>query len=147
MRDSIHHTVLLAEDNPLDALLVQRVICKTHLPISLQRVENGEKAIEYLQGKGVYADRERYPFPSLLLTNIRMPRLSGFELLAWIKQQPHLKNDLLVVVMSAFGEPRTVERAESLGAVAHYVKPSGLYELEAFLRNILSFLSLPTSYP
>jgi CheY-like chemotaxis protein len=140
MRDSVQHTVLLVDNNPTDVFLFQRAIRKSHTGISLQRVENTEEAIKYLQGEGVYADRECYPFPSLLLTDLRMPCLNGLELLAWIKQQQHLKS-LPVVVMSGSEEPRAVERTKALGAVAYYAKPSRLYELEEIFQNILSYLS------
>jgi CheY-like chemotaxis protein len=88
----------LGEDNPIEVILIQRAIRQTNLAISLQHVENGEEAIAYLQGEGIYVDRERYPFPRLLLTNVKMPRMGGLELLAWVRQQQHLK-DLPVVVL------------------------------------------------
>lgn len=132
-------TVLLAEDDPNDLFLVQRAIRKANLAISLRVVRNGEEAVSYLMAEGDYADTERYPLPVLILTNLKMPRMNGLELLIWVKQQPHLK-DIPVVVMSGSEEPDEVSRVIDLGANSHFVKPLSVDALAEILKNLMSLL-------
>lgn len=132
-------TVLLAEDNPNDLFLVKRAIRKANLAVSVQVVGNGEEAVSYLMGEGDYADTERYPLPALILTNLKMPRMNGLELLIWVKQQPNLQ-DIPVVVMSSSEEPDEVRQITDLGANSYFVKPLSVDALAETLKNVMSFL-------
>ena len=132
-------TVLLAEDDPNDLFLVKRAIRKAKLAISLQVVGNGEEAVSYLMREGDYADTERYPLPTLILTNLKMPRMNGIELLIWVKQQPNLK-DIPVIVMSSSEEPDEVSQVTDLGANAHFVKPLSVDALAKILKSLMSLL-------
>ena len=84
--------------NDSDLIFLERAIRKAGVSVSLQLVRNGEEAVNYLLGEGKYADRERYPLPMLIITNMKMLRMNGLELLAWVKQQPNLKH-LPVIVL------------------------------------------------
>jgi CheY-like chemotaxis protein len=141
MTDSRQYIVLLAEDNPNDLWLVQRAIRRMNVPISLQHVGNGEEAVSYLLGEAHYANRERYPLPELILSNLKMPRMGGLELLAWLKQQPDLK-DIPIVIMSGSEEPNEVNQVMKLGA-DHYVKPLSIETLQEIIQAIVR--SLPPS--
>ncbi len=94
--------LLLVEDNPVDRLLIQRAIEGAGLAVCVKLATNGQEAIEYLEGNGNYTNRERYPLPTLIVTDIEMPFLSGLELLTWIKGQTELTG-ISVVVMSTTG--------------------------------------------
>ena len=80
-------TILIAEDNRDDALLIQRALRRANLINPLQVVANGEQAIGYLKGDGPYADRSSYPVPELVMLDLQMPRVSGLEVLKWIREQ------------------------------------------------------------
>jgi len=95
--------ILLVENNSCDQLLIKRAITLSRLAIRVEWVTNGQEAIKYLEGNGDYANRERYPLPALIVTDIEMPILSGLELLTWIKGQIEL-TDIPVVVMSTSGD-------------------------------------------
>src|SRR4051812_28573679 len=99
MLDNQH--ILLAEDDPNDVLLIQRAFQKAGLRIALEVVADGEQAIEYLSGRGIYSNREKYPLPFLLLLDLKMPGIDGFEVLQWIRGQPSLKRLLVVVLTSS----------------------------------------------
>lgn len=115
-------TLLLVEDDPNDVMLFRRAKDKSNLVNPLQVVEDGEAAIAYLSGQGQYADRNRYPLPALVLLDLKLPRKSGLEVLAWLRQQPGLQR-LPVVVLTSSRESLDVARAYDLGANSYLVKP------------------------
>src|SRR5947209_6571289 len=81
--------VLIADDSENDRLLIRRALKRTcsrcHL---VGEVENGERAIAYLAGTGEFQDRVRFPLPTILLLDLKMPRLNGFGVLRWMREQP-----------------------------------------------------------
>ncbi|BAY45906.1 two-component response regulator [Scytonema sp. HK-05] len=121
-------TILLVEDEPDARFLIVTSFEFAELPVSFQVVENGQEAINYLLGKEPYANRECYPVPVMILTNIRLPYMSGFELLRWVKQHPKLKH-LPVVVMSVSDDPNHLIQAAGLGACSYFVKTSSYNDL------------------
>jgi CheY-like chemotaxis protein len=114
--------ILLAEDREEDVFLIQRAFGEAFILNPLQVVHDGEGVLAYLDGKGQYSDREEFPLPALLLLDIKMPRMDGFEVLDWIRQQPSLKS-LRVVVLTSSSNMRDVNRAYELGANSFMVKP------------------------
>ena len=123
--------ILLAEDDPNDVLLIQRAFQKAGLRDALKVTRDGGQAIDYLAGHGMYADRERFPLPFLLLLDLKMPGTGGFEVLQWVRKEPELKR-LLVVVLTSSNLQTDVDRAYELGANSYLVKPvsfEGLIEL------------------
>lgn len=115
-------TILLVEDNPDDVLLIKRAFKKAGLGHSLQIASHGEEAVDYLAGGGEFADREKHPFPALMLLDLQLPRRSGHEVLEWLRAQEGLRR-LPVVVLTSSREPRDINRAYDLGANSYLVKP------------------------
>ncbi len=113
---------LLAEDNPDDVLLIRRAFQKAKILNALHVATGGEEAIEYLSGQGRYVARAEYPLPSLVLLDIKMPRVDGFEVLKWIRRQPGLRG-MRVVMLTSSDEMRDVNTAYQLGANSFLVKP------------------------
>src|SRR5438128_10999889 len=87
LRDS---AILLVEDDEGDILLLRRAFRNARIANPLIEVRDGQAAIQYLSGDGDFAERTRYPLPFLILLDLRMPKLSGFEVLAWIRDEPAL---------------------------------------------------------
>ena len=79
---------MLAEDNEDEAFLIQRAFNQNGLMRSAHMVPDGRGAIEYLHGDGVYAERVRHPFPDVFILDLKMPRVSGFEVLEWLNEHP-----------------------------------------------------------
>lgn len=129
------HTILLVEDDPNDVFLMQRALRKAKLANPLQVVEDGEKAIAYLDGQDPYADRALYPLPVLILLDLKLPRKPGLEVLVWLRQQPGLKR-IPVVVLTSSKERTDVNRAYDLGSNSYLVKPVGLEEMLELVKTL-----------
>jgi CheY-like chemotaxis protein len=115
-------TVLLVEDGE-DEILIFKVACKrAAATFALQIARDGRDAIDYLAGSGPYADREKHPVPALVVLDINMPSVSGFEVLTWIRHQPLLKNMPVVMLTTSLFDT-DVARAYELGANSYLVKP------------------------
>jgi CheY-like chemotaxis protein len=124
--------ILVAEDDPTDAYFFERAFRRAGIPVTLHFVRDGQEAINYLQGDGQYADRTRYPLPQLLLLDLMMPRLDGFDVLEWVRKQPGMSG-VLIVIFSSSEEPRDINRAYGLGANSYLVKPHSMAELTALV--------------
>ena len=114
--------ILFAEDDAADALLFRIAIKKAGIPNPIAHVVDGEEAINYLRGTGIYSDRIEFPVPSVVVTDLKMPKISGFDLLAWLQSQPQF-NSLPTVVLSGSAQQIDRDRALALGAQAYWVKP------------------------
>ena len=129
-------TILLAEDDPNDVILFQRAMERASLSAdSLKAVGDGEKAISYLSGQGIYADRDLYPLPALLWLDLKMPRKSGLEVLSWIRKQPQLRY-LIVVFFTSSNSSEDIRLAYEAGANSYLVKPVEFTEMVEMIRNV-----------
>ncbi len=117
--------ILQVEDEEGDIFLVKNVFQRAGIKSPVRCVTDGQMAIDYLCGTGEFADRNQYPLPCLMLLDLKLPRLSGMELLAWIRQQPSLRS-LVVVVFSSSSDPGDIQRAYELGANSYIEKPSDM---------------------
>jgi len=114
--------ILLIDDSDDDCLLIRRAFAKARVLNPLFVVTSGEDALAYLSGSGKYANRAEFPLPSLVLLDIKMPRMDGFEVLRWIRSQPGLRL-MRVVMLTSSGDVRDVNLAYQLGANSFLVKP------------------------
>jgi CheY-like chemotaxis protein len=128
-------TALLVEDEPDDVLLARRAWAIGEIPASLQVVQDGDAALDYLAGVGPYEDRCTYPSPQYVLLDLKLPRRSGLEVLQWARAQPALRR-LPVVMLTSSYQPQDIDRAYALGANSYLVKPVGFQELLDLLRNV-----------
>lgn len=115
-------TILLAEDNEDHVLLIKRAFGKANLLNPLQVVNDGREAILYLRGEGVYADRSLYPYPALLLLDLKMPNCDGFDVLQWIRDQKNLV-PMRIVVLTTSDRVFDMQRAYEMGAHSFLTKP------------------------
>ena len=114
--------ILLVEDDPNDAMLAQRALQKAGASQEILHLVDGEEAIHYLSGKPPFEDRKKFPLPRLVLLDLKMPRMNGFDVLSWLQDHPELAQ-LPVVVLTGSIEPKDVTNARKLGAVGYEVKP------------------------
>jgi CheY-like chemotaxis protein len=103
--------------------MVTRAFRKAGLPNPVRVLRDGDAAVAYLAGDGEYADRAAHPLPAFVLLDLKLPRRSGLEVLAWLKGRPGLRR-LPVAVLTASRESPDVARAYDLGANSYLVKPA-----------------------
>ena len=145
--------ILLVEDDPNDVLLLERAFQKAGLQNLLKFVRDGAQAMDYLSAQGIFADRQKFPLPFLLLLDLKMPGMDGFEVLQWVRAQPELMR-LLIVVLTSSNLQSDVDRAYELGANSYLVKPVGFEEMvnlikrfEIYWTEINRTPSAPTAVP
>lgn len=127
--------VLIAEDDPGDAFLLRRAFEISQVPATLFFVRDGQEAIDYLGGAASYSDRKSFPLPDLMLLDLKMPRMNGFDVLSWLRQQPGLKR-LLVTVLTSSDQPQDINRAYDLGVNSYLLKPHGSQELSELVGRV-----------
>jgi CheY-like chemotaxis protein len=141
-------TVLLAEDDPDDVLLTQIAFEKARLANPLQVVRDGEEAIAYFKGSGKFADRTHFPLPILLLLDLTMPRMNGFQVLEWLRKQPQFTR-LSVAIMTSSDHDPHIARAYELGADSYLRKPPDATALLALVQRLHAYwliVSEPLSF-
>jgi len=117
-------TFLLIEDDPDDAFFVEREFKKAPAHLRVRHVANGDTAVRYLQGEDEYADRQKYPIPHVILLDLHMPGISGFEFLDWLhSQSPGELRLIPVVVMSSSTSQDHINQVYALGANSYMTKP------------------------
>ena len=137
-------TILLAEDNADDVVLMQLAFKKAGLTNPVHVVSNGSEAIEYLKG-ALQARSAGSAIPLLITLDLNMPLCNGFEVLSWIKKQAAFK-DVPVLILSQSERARDINRATHLGANAYLIKPSnfdGLVGMIEIFKKMLSQVSEP----
>ncbi len=133
--NAVRATILVLEDDPNDVLLIQRAFRRATVAPSIQVEGDGEQGVAYLAGQGPYADRVRHPLPMLLLLDLKLPRLSGFEVLEWLRRQPGLKR-LPVIILTSSRQSADIDRAYDLGANSYLVKPVASDALRDMVRTL-----------
>jgi CheY-like chemotaxis protein len=134
--------ILLAEDIEDDAGLLQTVLKQAGVMNPVFVVPDGQEAIAYLSGEGVYADRAKFPIPVVLLLDLKMPKRTGFDVLAWCKRQPHLTK-LLIIVLSGNREIKSINQAYRMGADTFLLKPCHVLDVTNLTRNFKGYWTLP----
>jgi CheY-like chemotaxis protein len=127
--------ILAAEDEETDRFILNLAFQKAKLPYPLVMVRDGSECVDYLSGVGDFADRTLHPLPVLLLLDLKMPRMHGFEVVEWLATRPEFK-DLPVVVLSSSPDESDIQKARQLGARDYFVKPLLLDELVKILQQV-----------
>lgn len=130
--------VLHIEDSEEDAILFTRACAAAELSIEFYRVADGFEAMAYLKGADKFTDRSRFPFPDLIVLDLRLPGMGGFDLLKWLRRELELKSlPILVFAASDSAEDKALALAE--GATAYFTKPK---DFQTLVRIAESFKKL-----
>lgn len=133
--------ILIVEDEPHDTEFLARAFEYTGIPNPIRAVTNGEEAVAYLSGTGAYADRTAYPFPNVIITDLKMPCLGGLELLGWIRKHPRC-HVIPTIVFTSSTSRSDIATAFKHGASGYMVKPVDFRELERMVRTIVDYWQL-----
>ena len=140
-------TILLVEDNRMDVELTLDAFKEARLQNKIQVVMNGQDALDYLFRRGNYADRKTYPMPDLILLDLKLPRVDGFEVLRQIKSTPILKR-LPVIILTSSKDEGDRALSYDIGANSYLVKPVSFEGFLAVVRQIEGYwLSLNIAPP
>jgi CheY-like chemotaxis protein len=135
--------ILLVDDNDDDAFFIEKAFKTMGATSHIFRCIDGRETQKYLAGEAPFSNRGFYPLPDLILLDLKIPHLSGLEVLAWIRSHPALRT-LIVVVLSSSSQQRDIDQAYSLQANCFLTKPSSLNDTvemaramhRCWLRNI-----------
>jgi len=114
--------ILLVEDNKMDIALTLDAFREARLSNQIHVAHNGEEALQYLFGEGIYADRKTYPIPNIILLDLKMPGIGGFEVLKRVKNTPEIKR-VPIIILTSSKEEGDLAMSYDLGANSYLVKP------------------------
>ncbi len=142
--------ILVAEDEESDAFILRLACRKAGQLRPLVIVPDGQEAVDYLGGQGRYADRSVYPLPALVVLDLKMPRMTGFDVLGWMAARFE-NNGIPAVVLSSSADESDIAKARRLGAREYFIKPHRLDELVEIARHLevrwLTATARPASMP
>ena len=115
--------ILLVEDDANDVFFFERAAKRAGVTVPVRTVRDGQEAVSYLSGEGIFADRTAYPFPVLMVLDLNLPQRHGLEVLRWLRQNKSCRT-LLVVVLTSSRSEVDIHEAYELGANSYLVKPS-----------------------
>jgi CheY-like chemotaxis protein len=118
----MYQPILYAEDDENDAFFMQRALRDAGVRNRLHIVQDGQEAIDYLAGAGEFADRQKFPLPAMVVLDLKLPMISGLEVLCELRTHEELE-DLRVVVLVSSRDDKNIQQALDLGANAYMVKP------------------------
>lgn len=128
-------TVLLVEDSPDDVFFLGYELKKIGIKALVRVVEDGQEALDYLAGAGKYGDRTEFPLPTVLFLDLKLPWLSGFEVLARMRLEPALRR-IPVFVLTGSAEARDRARGLGLGARDYLMKPLRAQKLREVMESV-----------
>jgi CheY-like chemotaxis protein len=130
--------ILIAEDDENDAVILERALRKVGFKNPFHFCRDGTEVISYLQGEGQYQNRRAFPFPRMLITDLKMPRIGGLEILKWLYHHPEC-NLIPKVVLTASRQVSDIQEAYKWGANSYLVKPGGYESLIRMLKLFFEY--------
>ncbi|MCG6134990.1 MAG: response regulator [Nostoc sp. LLA-1] len=128
-------TILIADDDEDDSMLIREALAESGLPMDLYFVSNGEELLNYLYNRGQFTNKNQAPRPGLILLDLNMPKKNGLEVLQDIKQDPSLRH-IPVVVLTTSESKEDIYHTYDLGANSFIVKPVTFASLVEVMKNI-----------
>jgi CheY-like chemotaxis protein len=130
--------LLIIDDDPSDLLLIEKAFRQNGVTDKILLVDSGDKALAYLKGEGKYAERSFFPYPSLVITDLKMPGKDGFSILEQVKGNAQWRTTP-VVVLSGSDDPDDIKRSYAMGASCYIKKPSVFAELRRVFKLFYDF--------
>jgi CheY-like chemotaxis protein len=126
--------VLIIEDSQDDARFLRRLLDRAGVLNPIRVVINGKETMAYLEGKPPYSNRGQWPLPSVIILDLKLPDMDGFDLLEWCKAH-HQCRETLIVILSGHGDTTTIRKGYDLGAQSFLRKPCRAIDLDNLIRG------------
>lgn len=130
--------ILIAEDDENDVIILERALRQAGFTNPFHVCRDGTEVVAYLCGEGEYTDRKRYPFPRMLVTDLKMPKMDGLEVLKWLHDHPEC-NVIPRVVLTASRQISDIQEAYKLGVNSYLVKPGSYVRLTEMLKLLFEY--------
>lgn len=140
MENQEHVTILLVEDDPGHALLIEKNLRRAGIANSIIKLDDGQKAVDFLFKKGESRDND-LAAPFLVLLDLNLPVLSGYQVLAAIKNEERTKT-IPVVILTTTDNPHEISRCYDLGCNVYVTKPVDYEQFSEAIRKLGLFLSI-----
>jgi CheY-like chemotaxis protein len=131
-------TFLLVEDDENDVFFMKRAFQEADIKNPLHVVSDGQEAIDYLTGTGIFAERKKFPLPCLILLDLKLPHILGLDVLKWLRAKREFQG-VIVVVLTSSKEDADIEKAYELGANSYLVKPPDAQRLFEMVKRIKEY--------
>lgn len=142
-------TILIADDDTDDRMLIKEALDESRLNNGLSFVEDGEQLMDYLLNRGAFSDKEKYPTPGLILLDLNMPRKDGREALKEIKEDPHLRG-IPVIILTTSKAEEDIIKSYDLGVNSFITKPVSFSSLVDIMKTLNKYwfeiVELPPSF-
>ncbi len=129
---------MLIDDNSSDLSLLVRAFENKTVNTKILCMNDGHEALAYLMGDGVFADRKQNPYPSMLITDINMPGVDGFDILEYLQSNP-AQEIVPTIVLSSSEDPDDIRVAYKLGAFSYLVKPYKFIDLCSQVETLINY--------
>lgn len=130
--------ILVVEDDVNDQDFIRRAFKQSGVMNHIATVNDGEEATTYLRGMGIYEDRSLHPLPRLIITDLKMPRMGGIELLAWLNLRPEFRL-IPTIMLTSSNNQDDIIRAYEHGAKGYLIKPVQFAELTKLMRIVADY--------
>jgi CheY-like chemotaxis protein len=130
--------IIIAEDDENDAVFVERALRKVGFTNPFHFCRDGTEVLDYLRGIGPFQNRRTFPFPRILITDLKMPKMSGMEVLKWLHSHPEC-NVIPKIVLTASRQDSDIQEAYKWGANSYLVKPGGYDSLTQMLKVFFDY--------
>jgi CheY-like chemotaxis protein len=128
-------TILLVEDIDDDVFFLKRALRDAKIAHPLQIVVDGQQALDYLEGKSEYADRDKFPLPFLVLLDLKLPYVMGLDVLKWIRQRREF-DAMLVVVLTSSQQDSDLTATYRLGGNSYLIKPPSREKILELVKSL-----------
>jgi CheY-like chemotaxis protein len=133
--------ILIAEDDENDAIILERALRKVGFENPFRFCRDGTEVLEYLKAEGKYHDRREFPFPRILITDLKMPKMGGIEILKWLYHHPDC-NMIPKIVFTASKHATDIQEAYKWGVNSYLVKPGGYEQLTQMLKLVFDYWNM-----
>ena len=128
-------TILAVEDSADEIFFLQKAFEQLGCGQRVHFARDGQEAVDYISGVGVYADRTRFPLPCVVMTDLKMPLVDGFQLITWLRKESSCK-EIPTFVLTSSRLPEDFAKAYGCGASGYFVKPNAAHSLNTVIKEI-----------